>query len=180
MVEQRLFSQIGTTEGLYEQHVAFSKALREGGGEVKKSEDAVNKAAKFVEGTKYGDREEKGDVIYCTFALTDNFLTDIHIINSLSSYIRVIRVRKKTHIDNSLFAIVKMVQTPAQRKANLKFAATNESKQGKSEAQLHKKELKKQKSPISKGWLYLLAFILIGGLVVDVLFRIISYFGGGK
>ncbi|RAL60985.1 hypothetical protein DID88_010081 [Monilinia fructigena] len=73
-----------------------------------------------------------------------------------------------------------MVQTPAQRKANLKFAATNESKQGKSEAQLHKKELKKQKSPISKGWLYLLAFVLIGGLVVDVLFRIISYFGGGK
>ncbi|ESZ92504.1 hypothetical protein SBOR_7110 [Sclerotinia borealis F-4128] len=41
-----------------------------------------------------------------------------------------------------------MVQTPTQRKANLKFAAVNESKQGKSEAQLQKKELKKQKSPI--------------------------------
>ncbi|KAJ8064086.1 hypothetical protein OCU04_007921 [Sclerotinia nivalis] len=70
-----------------------------------------------------------------------------------------------------------MVQTPTQRKANLKFAATNENKQGKSEAQLHKKELKKQKSPISKGWLYLFAFILIGGLFVDAIFRMISYFG---
>ncbi|TGO24332.1 hypothetical protein BPAE_0106g00090 [Botrytis paeoniae] len=73
-----------------------------------------------------------------------------------------------------------IVQTPAQRKANLKFAAVNENKQGKSEAQLHKKELKKQKSPISKGWLYLFAFILIGGLFVDLLFRVVSYFSGGK
>ncbi|CAD6443221.1 52818ef2-f754-4755-9c8a-6681f7e93dee [Sclerotinia trifoliorum] len=69
-----------------------------------------------------------------------------------------------------------MVQTPTQRKANLKFAAINENKQGKSEAQLHKKELKKQKSPVSKGWLYLLAFILIGGFFVDAIFRLVSYF----
>ncbi|TGO16890.1 hypothetical protein BTUL_0023g00410 [Botrytis tulipae] len=68
-----------------------------------------------------------------------------------------------------------MVQTPAQRKANLKFAAVNENKQGKSEAQLQKKELKKQKSPIN-----LFAFILIGGLFVDLLFRVVSYFSGGK
>ncbi|KAM3078609.1 hypothetical protein ACMFMG_006479 [Clarireedia jacksonii] len=44
-----------------------------------------------------------------------------------------------------------MVQTPSQRKANLKFAAKNEGKMGKPEAAIKKKE--NFKSPISPFWL---------------------------
>jgi len=71
-----------------------------------------------------------------------------------------------------------MVQTPTQRKANLKFAAVNENKQGKPASQLQKKESKKQKSPISKVWLYVLGFIVFGGLGIEALSRIISAFTG--
>jgi hypothetical protein len=45
----------------------------------------------------------------------------------------------------------KQAQTPAQRKANAKFARSEEDKRGKPQALLKKKEA--QKATISKGWI---------------------------
>ncbi|KAK4164881.1 hypothetical protein QBC43DRAFT_288420 [Cladorrhinum sp. PSN259] len=65
-----------------------------------------------------------------------------------------------------------MAQTPQQRRANQKFAKENESRMGKSEDQLKKKEKKDFKSPISPIWLFLLAFVVVGGLFFEVLSRL--------
>jgi len=66
-----------------------------------------------------------------------------------------------------------MAQTPEQRKANLKFAKQNTAKMGKSEATI-KKNLKDKdaKSPISPVVLGILAFVVFGGLIFEVLSRI--------
>ncbi|KAK3995663.1 hypothetical protein QBC44DRAFT_320054 [Cladorrhinum sp. PSN332] len=65
-----------------------------------------------------------------------------------------------------------MAQTPQQRRANQKFAKENESRMGKSEDQLKKKEKRDLKSPISPIWLFLLAFVVVGGLFFEVLSRV--------
>ncbi|KAK3327561.1 hypothetical protein B0T19DRAFT_441531 [Cercophora scortea] len=62
-------------------------------------------------------------------------------------------------------------QTPQQRRANAKFVKDQEARRGKSEDQLKKKVEKAQKSPISPIWLGVLAFIIIGGLVFELLSR---------
>jgi len=60
-----------------------------------------------------------------------------------------------------------MTQTPKQRKANEKFARAEAAKRGKPESQVKKAE--KHKSPISTGWVVLLAFVVCGGLIFELL-----------
>jgi len=62
-----------------------------------------------------------------------------------------------------------MAQTPQQRKANLKFAKEQETKMGKPASATKKKE--EFKSPISPLWLGLLAFVIVGGLIFELLSR---------
>ncbi|KAK9368183.1 hypothetical protein V1509DRAFT_100967 [Lipomyces kononenkoae] len=59
-----------------------------------------------------------------------------------------------------------MVQTPTQRLANQKYAKREEKKHGKPEAVSKKKA---EKSPISKTWIYLFAFLVAGGLILEIL-----------
>ncbi|AMD20783.1 HDR041Wp [Eremothecium sinecaudum] len=54
-------------------------------------------------------------------------------------------------------------QTPRQRAANLKFAKANEKKLGKP------KETKKADYPVSKTWMFVLLFLLIGGGVLELI-----------
>jgi len=63
-----------------------------------------------------------------------------------------------------------MAQTPQQRKANLKFAKEQETKMGKPASAIKKKD--EFKSPISPLWLGLLAFVVFGGLIFELLSRI--------
>lgn len=65
-----------------------------------------------------------------------------------------------------------MAQTPEQRKRNLKFAKENTAKMGKPESAIKKKD-KDFKSPISPIFLGLLAFVVFGGLIFEVLSRIL-------
>ncbi|KAF2185127.1 hypothetical protein K469DRAFT_708420 [Zopfia rhizophila CBS 207.26] len=60
-----------------------------------------------------------------------------------------------------------MVQTPQQRAANAKFARSEERKMGKPQLQVKRKE--DFKSPVSKGWIAVLAFVLCGGLIFELL-----------
>ncbi|OSS55194.1 hypothetical protein B5807_01753 [Epicoccum nigrum] len=62
-----------------------------------------------------------------------------------------------------------MAQTPQQRQANMRFAKAQEKKMGKPEAPVVVKPRGPQKSPISKGWIVLLAFMLCGGLLFELL-----------
>ncbi|KAL1610914.1 hypothetical protein SLS59_000551 [Nothophoma quercina] len=62
-----------------------------------------------------------------------------------------------------------MAQTPQQRQANARFAKAQEKKMGKPETAQAVKPRGPQKSPISKGWVILLAFVLMGGLLFEVL-----------
>ncbi|KAG5355947.1 hypothetical protein CJU89_5663 [Yarrowia sp. B02] len=57
-------------------------------------------------------------------------------------------------------------QTPAQKRANAKFAAQQEKKMGKPRPE-EKKEVREL--PISKTWLLVLAFVVCGGAVFEVL-----------
>jgi len=61
-----------------------------------------------------------------------------------------------------------MAQTPAQRKANAKYAKLEEEKRGKPLAQQKRKDGDK-KSPISIGWFVLLAVVVCGGVLVEVI-----------
>ncbi|OJD31140.1 endoplasmic stress-associated ramp4 [Diplodia corticola] len=58
-------------------------------------------------------------------------------------------------------------QTPQQRLANERFAKSEASKRGKPQATVKKQEV--QKSPISTGWIAVLAFILCGGVLFELL-----------
>ncbi|KAF2790592.1 hypothetical protein K505DRAFT_250882, partial [Melanomma pulvis-pyrius CBS 109.77] len=58
-------------------------------------------------------------------------------------------------------------QTPQQRAANAKFARREEAKMGKPVAPVTVK--RDFKSPISRGWIIVLAFVLCGGLLFEVL-----------
>ncbi|KAJ4418641.1 hypothetical protein N0V82_005432 [Gnomoniopsis sp. IMI 355080] len=66
-----------------------------------------------------------------------------------------------------------MAQTPQQRRANAKFAKDQEARRGKSSEELKKKSKVVQKSPISPFWLGILAFVVCGGIIFEVLSRII-------
>ncbi|KAF2644385.1 hypothetical protein P280DRAFT_393426, partial [Massarina eburnea CBS 473.64] len=58
-------------------------------------------------------------------------------------------------------------QTPTQRAANAKFAKREEAKMGRpTDSRVRKEEFK---SPISKGWIIILAFVLCGGVIFEVL-----------
>ncbi|EUC33214.1 hypothetical protein COCVIDRAFT_38609 [Bipolaris victoriae FI3] len=63
-----------------------------------------------------------------------------------------------------------MAQTPQQRQANMRFAKAQEKKMGKPESNVPVvKKQGPQKSPISKPWIIVLAFVLCGGLLFEVL-----------
>ncbi|KAM0722074.1 hypothetical protein Q7P37_003000 [Cladosporium fusiforme] len=73
-----------------------------------------------------------------------------------------------------------MVQTPQQRRANEAFARSEAAKRGKPQTEveriLEKKKLKEKKTPISKVWLYLLLFVVCGGLIFEALRLIFGFF----
>ncbi|KAF2842701.1 hypothetical protein M501DRAFT_993447 [Patellaria atrata CBS 101060] len=61
-----------------------------------------------------------------------------------------------------------MAQTPQQRAANERFAKSESAKRGKPVTAV-KKSTAVQKSPISKGWIVVLAFVLCGGLIFELI-----------
>ncbi|KAK4561094.1 hypothetical protein LTR86_005049 [Recurvomyces mirabilis] len=61
-----------------------------------------------------------------------------------------------------------MAQTPQQRRANAQFAKAEESKRGKPVSSI-KKEKKVEKAPIPKIWVYLLLFVICGGILFELL-----------
>lgn len=63
-----------------------------------------------------------------------------------------------------------MVQTPTQRKANVKFAKFQENKMGKPESEI-RRNVKAVKPTISPFWLIILGFIIFGGLIFEALSR---------
>ncbi|KAJ1329469.1 Ribosome associated membrane protein RAMP4 [Microdochium nivale] len=66
-----------------------------------------------------------------------------------------------------------MAQTPEQRRRNAKFAKDQESRRGKSEADIQQRGVKiVQKSPISPFWLGVLGFVVFGGLVFELVTRL--------
>ncbi|KAL1998563.1 hypothetical protein VTN02DRAFT_5961 [Thermoascus thermophilus] len=60
-----------------------------------------------------------------------------------------------------------MAQTPQQRMANEKYARHEAAKRGKPESSVKQKQ--KPKSPVSTGWVVVLAFVICGGLVFELL-----------
>ncbi|KAJ5583840.1 hypothetical protein N7450_006504 [Penicillium hetheringtonii] len=59
-----------------------------------------------------------------------------------------------------------MAQTPQQRRANERFAKNEAAKRGKGPITKPKQA---SKSPISAGWVVLLAFVVCGGLLLELL-----------
>ncbi|KAH8888858.1 hypothetical protein GQ53DRAFT_748771 [Thozetella sp. PMI_491] len=62
-------------------------------------------------------------------------------------------------------------QTPAQRRANARFAKDQDARRGKSEDQIKKRSKEVIKSPISPIWIGVLGFIVFGGLVFELISR---------
>ncbi|KAL1793242.1 hypothetical protein ACET3X_008224 [Alternaria dauci] len=63
-----------------------------------------------------------------------------------------------------------MAQTPQQRQANMRFAKAQEKKMGQpASTDPVVKKRAPQRSPISKFWIIVLAFMLVGGLLFEVL-----------
>ncbi|CAG8288504.1 unnamed protein product [Penicillium olsonii] len=60
-----------------------------------------------------------------------------------------------------------MAQTPQQRRANDRFAKTEAAKRGKAPTTVKPK--KNTKSPLSATWVVLLAFVVCGGLLLELL-----------
>ncbi|KAH1966677.1 hypothetical protein KXX04_001903 [Aspergillus fumigatus] len=60
-----------------------------------------------------------------------------------------------------------MVQTPQQRRANETFAKHEAAKRGKGQTTAKPKQ--KSKSPLSTGWLVILAFVVCGGIAFELL-----------
>ncbi|KAL3463758.1 hypothetical protein BJX64DRAFT_256109 [Aspergillus heterothallicus] len=60
-----------------------------------------------------------------------------------------------------------MAQTPQQRRANEKFAKLEAAKRGKSKATSAKHN--SPKPSLSTGWVALLAFVVCGGLIFELL-----------
>ncbi|KAL7625421.1 hypothetical protein AAE478_004641 [Parahypoxylon ruwenzoriense] len=65
-----------------------------------------------------------------------------------------------------------MAQTLEQRRRNAKFAKDQDARRGKSETEIKKRTKALSKSPISPFWLGILAFVVFGGLIFEVLTRI--------
>ncbi|KAI1498555.1 hypothetical protein F5X99DRAFT_393153 [Biscogniauxia marginata] len=65
-----------------------------------------------------------------------------------------------------------MAQTLEQRRRNAKFVKDQEARRGKSESEIKKRTKDAPKSPISPFWLGILAFIVFGGLIFEVISRI--------
>ncbi|KAI0471990.1 hypothetical protein GGR56DRAFT_677843 [Xylariaceae sp. FL0804] len=63
-------------------------------------------------------------------------------------------------------------QTPEQRRRNAKFVRDQDARRGKSEAELRKRTRESPKSPISPFWLGILAFVVFGGLVFELVSRV--------
>ncbi|OJD18581.1 hypothetical protein AJ78_01422 [Emergomyces pasteurianus Ep9510] len=59
-----------------------------------------------------------------------------------------------------------MAQTPQQRRANERFAKLEAAKRGKSEADGKSKP--KPKSPVPVGWVVVLAFVVCGGMLFEL------------
>jgi len=62
-----------------------------------------------------------------------------------------------------------MAQTPEQRKRNAKFVKEQDARRGKAPTEIKKKQ--DFKSPISPLWLGVLAFVVFGGLIFELLSR---------
>ncbi|KAL2215269.1 hypothetical protein M432DRAFT_634753 [Thermoascus aurantiacus ATCC 26904] len=60
-----------------------------------------------------------------------------------------------------------MAQTPQQRRANEKYARHEAAKRGRPESAVKQKQ--RLKSPVSTGWVVVLAFVICGGLVFEFL-----------
>ncbi|KAB8070314.1 hypothetical protein BDV29DRAFT_194191 [Aspergillus leporis] len=60
-----------------------------------------------------------------------------------------------------------MAQTPQQRKANEKYAKSEAAKRGKGKTITKQKQI--SKSPVSIGWVVVLAFAVCGGLAFEAL-----------
>ncbi|KAF2157767.1 hypothetical protein K461DRAFT_273995 [Myriangium duriaei CBS 260.36] len=69
-----------------------------------------------------------------------------------------------------------MAQTPQQRRANEAYAKSEANKRGKPVTDVKKKQ-KPEKSPISPVWVYMLLFVVCGGIIFELL-RII--FGASR
>ncbi|GAB7359503.1 hypothetical protein MBLNU230_g6148t1 [Neophaeotheca triangularis] len=69
--------------------------------------------------------------------------------------------------------LVTQAQTPQQRKANIQYARNEEAKRGKpidDQKRITKAQQEKEKkSPISPVWLYIMLFVICGGLIVELL-----------
>ncbi|OXV07423.1 hypothetical protein Egran_04812 [Elaphomyces granulatus] len=76
-------------------------------------------------------------------------------------------VNKVQFTDLARSLLLWQTQTPKQRMANEKFAKHEASKRGKHENIVKSK--REVKSPISTGWIVLLAFVICGGLVFELL-----------
>ncbi|KAL5379028.1 hypothetical protein DPSP01_008664 [Paraphaeosphaeria sporulosa] len=62
-----------------------------------------------------------------------------------------------------------MAQTPQQRAANARYARREEGKMGKPVEERVKRTKQDYKSPISKGWIIVLGFVLAGGAIFELL-----------
>ncbi|KAF2810234.1 uncharacterized protein BDZ99DRAFT_570836 [Mytilinidion resinicola] len=62
--------------------------------------------------------------------------------------------------------VVSKAQTPQQRAANAKFAKSEAAKRGKPQSAIKQKQ--DFKSPISKGWIIVLLFVLGGGAIFEL------------
>ncbi|KAJ5122847.1 hypothetical protein N7448_003981 [Penicillium atrosanguineum] len=60
-----------------------------------------------------------------------------------------------------------MAQTPQQRRANERFAKNEAAKRGKGPSSTKPKQA--SKSPISASWVVVLAFVVCGGLLLELL-----------
>ncbi|KAJ5730148.1 uncharacterized protein N7483_004656 [Penicillium malachiteum] len=60
-----------------------------------------------------------------------------------------------------------MAQTPQQRRANERFAKSEAAKRGK--APVASKPKQSAKTPISASWVVILAFVVCGGLILELL-----------
>ncbi|MCJ1241126.1 hypothetical protein MMC14_009130 [Varicellaria rhodocarpa] len=71
------------------------------------------------------------------------------------------------HLPLEIHAHPAQAQTPQQRKANERYARQESSKRGKPESAIKQKQ--KFKPPISPVWIGVLAFVVCGGLIFELL-----------
>ncbi|TGJ86190.1 hypothetical protein E0Z10_g2592 [Xylaria hypoxylon] len=64
-----------------------------------------------------------------------------------------------------------MAQTLEQRRRNAKFVKDQDSRRGKAETDVKKRNKEVSKSPITPFWLGILGFVVFGGLLFEVISR---------